>query len=68
MASVANWAFNFAVVFAFPVIVFEFGAPFIFAMFAGFCTIGAVYSWYFAPETKGVSLEEIEMRHSAVTA
>lgn len=64
MASVANWIFNFIVVFSFPVIVSYFGAAVTFAMFGIFCAIGAVYSWFYAPETKGVSLEEIEKRHS----
>ncbi|MEP3046329.1 MAG: sugar porter family MFS transporter [Roseibium sp.] len=68
MASVANWTCNFIVVFAFPVVVAQFGAPATFALFGVSCAIGAVFSWFYAPETKGVSLEEIEKRHSAVTA
>lgn len=68
MASVANWSCNFIVVFSFPVVVAQFGAPATFALFGIFCAIGAVFSWIYAPETKGVSLEEIEKRHSAVAA
>ncbi|MEP5638466.1 MAG: sugar porter family MFS transporter [Roseibium sp.] len=68
MASVANWSCNFIVVFSFPVVVAQFGAPATFALFGIFCAIGAVFSWFYAPETKGVSLEEIENRHSAVAA
>ncbi|MEP3427260.1 MAG: sugar porter family MFS transporter [Roseibium sp.] len=68
MASVANWSCNFIVVFSFPVVVAQFGAPATFALFGIFCAVGAVFSWYYAPETKGVSLEEIENRHSAVAA
>lgn len=68
MASVANWSFNFIVVFAFPVVLAHFGAVVTFAIFGLFCTIGAIFSWFYAPETKGVSLEEIEMQHSPAVA
>tara|TARA_R110002020_G_scaffold233050_26_gene444818 strand:+ start:1220 stop:2560 length:1341 start_codon:yes stop_codon:yes gene_type:complete len=65
LASVANWSCNFAVVFAFPVVVFHFGAPVTFAMFGIFCAAGAVFSWFLAPETKGISLEEISADQAA---
>ncbi|PVB63711.1 sugar porter family MFS transporter [Labrenzia sp. 011] len=68
MASVANWSCNFIVVFTFPVFLAHFGAVATFALFGIFCTIGAIFSWFYAPETKGVSLEEIEMRHSPAAA
>lgn len=68
MASVANWTCNFAVVFAFPVVVFHFGAPMTFILFGLFCALGALFSWFYAPETKGISLEAIERHHSAVPA
>jgi sugar porter (SP) family MFS transporter len=68
MASVANWSCNFIVVFAFPLVVAQFGAPATFSIFAACCALGAVFSWFYAPETKGVSLEEIERHHSGVVA
>ena len=68
LASVANWGCNFAVVFAFPVVVFHFGAPVTFMIFAVFCAIGAVYAWFVAPETKGVSLESLGASDPAVAA
>ncbi|POF28015.1 sugar porter family MFS transporter [Roseibium marinum] len=68
MASVANWSCNFVVVFSFPVVLAHFGAVATFALFGIFCTLGAIFSWFYAPETKGVSLEEIEMRHSPAAA
>ncbi|WP_157966293.1 sugar porter family MFS transporter [Oceanibium sediminis] len=68
LASVANWACNFAVVFGFPVVVAHFGAPATFAIFAAFCATGAVFSWVYAPETKGVTLEEIELRYREAPA
>lgn len=66
MASVANWGCNFIVVFAFPTVVAKFGAPATFAMFGAFCAVGTVFSWFYAPETKGISLEEIEKHHARV--
>lgn len=68
MASVANWSCNFLVVFLFPVVVLYFGAAATFAIFCAFCTIGAVYAWRYAPETKGVTLEDIEKQHAMAPA
>ncbi|MCA1298483.1 sugar porter family MFS transporter [Stappia indica] len=68
MASVANWGCNFLVVFLFPVVVAEAGAAVTFAIFCGFCVLGAVYAWARAPETKGASLEDLEKRGLAATA
>ena len=65
MASVANWSCNFLVVFLFPVLVSAAGAAATFAVFCGFCVLGAVYAWLHAPETKGVSLEDLEQRELA---
>lgn len=67
MASVANWGCNFLVVFLFPVVVAEAGAAVTFAIFCGFCVLGAVYAWARAPETKGASLEDLEKRGLAAT-
>ncbi|GGE96079.1 sugar porter family MFS transporter [Stappia taiwanensis] len=68
MASVANWGCNFLVVFLFPVVVAAAGAAVTFAIFCGFCVLGAIYAWARAPETKGASLEDLEKRGLAVTA
>jgi len=68
MASVANWSCNFIVVFLFPVVVLHFGAAATFAIFCCFCVIGAFYAWRYAPETKGVTLEEIEEKHAMALA
>jgi sugar porter (SP) family MFS transporter len=68
MASVANWSCNFGVVLLFPAVVLYLGAAATFAIFCAFCAFGAVYAWRYAPETKGVSLEEIEKRHAAAQA
>nr|WP_158498597.1 sugar porter family MFS transporter [Martelella endophytica] len=62
LASVANWFFNFVVALLFPVALGSIGIVGTFAIFTGFCVIGIVYAIAAAPETKGVTLEEIEHR------
>ncbi|RAI00661.1 MFS transporter [Acuticoccus sediminis] len=60
LAACANWAMNFLVVFLFPVVLAGAGAAVTFGIFAAFCAFGVVFAYLMAPETKGVSLEEIE--------
>ncbi|WP_441504467.1 sugar porter family MFS transporter [Bosea sp. 2YAB26] len=62
VASLANWAFNFLVVFSFPMLVSSFGLGGVFAVYALVCAAGLVFTYLLVPETNGVSLEEIE-RH-----
>lgn len=64
VASVANWSCNFLVVLLFPYMVLHLGASGTFLIFCAFCAFGVVYAWRYAPETKGVSLEDIERRHA----
>jgi sugar porter (SP) family MFS transporter len=60
VASVSNWGFNFLVVFLFPVVLSAIGLTLTFALFAVICLGGMVFTVFFVPETKGVSLEQIE--------
>ena len=62
LASVTNWSFNFVVVFLFPVATKQLGTMATMLVFAAFCTAGIVYAWFWAPETKGESLEALETR------
>lgn len=62
VASLANWAFNFIVVFSFPVLVSSIGLGGVFAIYAVVCAAGILFTLRFVPETNGVALEEIE-RH-----
>ncbi|WP_319517969.1 sugar porter family MFS transporter [uncultured Martelella sp.] len=62
LASVANWFFNFVVALLFPELLAGIGIVGTFAIFTGFCVIGIFYAIAVAPETKGVTLEEIEQR------
>ncbi|QDP72577.1 sugar porter family MFS transporter [Legionella israelensis] len=56
----ANWIFNTIVVFSFPLFEKQFGIEYTFAMYALICFAGLVYAYYFMPETKNLSLENIE--------
>ncbi|MEM1362141.1 MAG: sugar porter family MFS transporter [Pseudomonadota bacterium] len=68
LAASANWSMNFLVVFLFPVFLSTFGASFTFCIFAACCTFGLVFCWFRAPETKGVSLEQLEQELMAARA
>lgn len=59
-ASLANWAFNFIVVFSFPPLVSSFGLGGVFTVYAAVCAAGILFTLRLVPETNGVSLEEIE--------
>ena len=64
-ASLANWGFNFVVVFSFPVLVSSIGLAGVFGFYAIACLIGVIFTLRLVPETSGISLEEIE-RHLRV--
>ncbi|KZK90756.1 putative metabolite transport protein CsbC [Pseudovibrio sp. W64] len=59
VAVTVNWVFTFLVVFGFPKLNQLFTITEIFLFFAICCCIGTVYAIRRAPETKGVSLEDI---------
>lgn len=60
IASLSNWICNFLVVFLFPALAASLGEAMTFALFAACCAFGLWYAWSFAPETRGISLEEID--------
>jgi SP family galactose:H+ symporter-like MFS transporter len=68
LASVTNWSFNFVVVFLFPVASKQLGTMATMLVFAGFCVAEVVYAWFWAPETKGESLEALETRPAVPVA
>jgi len=59
-ASISNWGFNFAVVFAFPLMLAGPGLAATFTLFAVICLGGIAFTLTRVPETTGHSLEEIE--------
>jgi sugar porter (SP) family MFS transporter len=64
-----NWGANFAVSFTFPVLLAHLGGG-VFWIYAGFSIVGWLFVYFYVPETKGRSLEEIEAfwRHEAAEA
>jgi sugar porter (SP) family MFS transporter len=60
VASVSNWVCNFLVVFLFPALAASLGESMTFGLFALCCAFGLWFAWSFAPETRGISLEEID--------
>jgi sugar porter (SP) family MFS transporter len=62
ITSLANWGFNFLVVFSFPVLVSSIGLGGVFTIYALVCVAGLLFTARLVPETSGMSLEDIE-RH-----
>jgi len=66
IAVAAQWAMNYAVTFAYPVVnkselnAQQFNGALPYFIFAGFCFITIIFVWLKVPETKGKSLEELE--------
>ena len=60
IATFANWGINFLTAFIFPWYVAKIGMNAGFFTFAGMCLIATIFFYYYVPETKGKSLEEIE--------
>ncbi len=59
-ASCSNWFFNFLVSASFDTLQKNFGMGNIFLLYATFTGIGLLLTYFFLPETKDRSLEEIE--------
>ena len=62
IASLSNWVCNFLVVFLFPTMAASLGEAITFGIFAACCAFGLWYAWAFAPETRGLLLEEIDQK------
>jgi SP family galactose:H+ symporter-like MFS transporter len=59
-ATLANWGFNFLVVFSFPAMVSGLGLGGVFTIYALACLAGVAFTFRCVPETSGVTLEQIE--------
>ena len=60
IVTASNWFFSFVITKEFADLesaIHSFGA---FWLFAGICLLGVAFVFYYVPETKGKSLEEIE--------
>jgi len=62
MATLLLWLADFAVTLTFPVISDRFHPATAFWLYAAMCALDLVFMWFFLPETKGKTLEEIERR------
>jgi SP family galactose:H+ symporter-like MFS transporter len=60
IGSLAHWGFNAMIAFTFLKLVNSLGIDYTFWMYGLVCIIGLVWGYYYIPETKGKSLEEIE--------
>jgi len=62
VAIISNFIFNFIVTGLFPISLSKFGGSITFLIFALICVVSIFFVYFVVPETKGVSLEEIEAR------
>lgn len=60
LSAASNWAFNTLVVASFPILLEIMGISYVFIFYASTCVLGLLYAIRYVPETKGLSLEEIE--------
>lgn len=60
IGSLAHWGFNAVIAFTFLKLVNSLGIDFTFWSYALICVAGAIWGYYYIPETKGKSLEDIE--------
>jgi SP family galactose:H+ symporter-like MFS transporter len=62
---VANWVSQIITAFTFPSLVAYFGATATFTLYAGIGVAGFLFCYFFVPETKGLTLEQIEQHWRA---
>lgn len=60
IGSLSHWGFNAIIAFTFLTLVNGIGIAFTFWFYAAFCVVGLIWGYYYIPETKGKSLEDIE--------
>ena len=60
IATLSNWLFNWLVAFTFLTLVTNVGQSYTFWLYGGVAIIGIIFSFFYCPETKGKTLEEIE--------
>lgn len=62
IATIMNWLFNMLVSLTFLNLIDTIGANGTFFLYAGMTAATVVFTWYFVPETKGRTLEQIEAK------
>jgi len=61
LASFTQWVFNFLVVLLFPYVLDAIGGSFTFLFLSAMSVVQLLVAWYYLKETKGKTLEEIEI-------
>ena len=61
VSALSNWGANFIVAQSFLPLVVLIGRPAVFWILAGICIVAALFIYFLVPETRGRSLEQIEM-------
>jgi sugar porter (SP) family MFS transporter len=61
IGSLSHWGFNAVIAFTFLKLVNSLGIDYTFWLYSVICIAGLVWGYYYIPETKGKSLEEIEI-------
>ncbi|KAH9814218.1 hypothetical protein DFH28DRAFT_895265 [Melampsora americana] len=67
-ATAVTWLFNFVLAITFPLLLNAFTPQGAFGWYAGWCIIGWVLVFFFMPETKALTLEELDYVFSVPTA
>jgi len=67
MASSFNWLGSFAVGLLFPIMTASMNQELVFAIFGFICLVGVLFIRFAVPETRGRSLEEIEVLGTSTT-
>jgi len=60
IGSLAHWGFNAVIAFTFLKLINGIGIAATFWLYAGVCLVGLFWGYFYIPETKGRSLEDIE--------
>lgn len=60
LSAMSNWTFNTIVIFSFPLLQNMLGIEYTFGLYAVICFFGLIYTYFYMPETKNISLEQIE--------
>jgi len=60
LSSMSNWTFNTVVIFSFPLLHHSLGIECTFGIYSIICFLGLIYTYFYMPETKNISLEHIE--------
>jgi len=60
IGSLSHWGFNSIIAFTFLTMIQKFGVGGTFCFYSAICVAGLIWGYYYIPETKGKTLEQIE--------